>query len=247
LKAWLIPVVAFGAEQFKLNPDEAHLQQAVNIWKKVATALKNEDYRVSFDLMIEPWKNLKKYSNMLYDFYDRVISAIRSTWGNNKYRILFLAPNHLGNPEYLNDLTQVFDKHKSDKYLMAQFHFLAAGPFRTTNKTWKRLTWNGSGTTQEKQKIVSRLKIALDWQKRTGRRIWFWAWMPGNYNHTYDGWDNNYSIQEQVAFAKFMEQTLCKMWIPNAVNADSQFYDMKTWKWKTKLLPVIEVITSSCK
>jgi len=247
LKVGLIPVIAFWVKDFKNNPDEEHLQKAVEIWKNVAEKFKDEDYKLSFDLIIEPWKNIKKHTDMLYKFYEQVIPTIRNTWWKNKYRNIFLAPNHLANPEYLDALTKVFDKFKDDKYLMAEFHFMAAGPFKNTNSTWKRMTWNGTWTTQERQKIINRLKIALDWQEKTWRKIWFGAWMPWNYNHTNDGWNNNYTIPEQVAFSKFMEETMCKMWIPNAINADQQFYDMRTWKWNQKRLPVIRTLVNSCK
>ena len=247
LKVGLIPVIAFWAKDFKYNPDEESLQKAVGIWKNVAEKFKDEDYKLSFDLMIEPWKNLKKHTDMLYKFYEQVIPIIRNTWWKNKYRNIFLAPNHLADPEYLEDLTKVFDKFKDDKYLMAEFHFMAAGPFKKTNSTWKRMTWNGTWTTQERQKIIDRLQLAVDWQEKTWRKIWFGAWMPWNYNHTYDGWDNTYTIEEQVAFAKFMEETMCKMWIPNAINADHKFYDVREWKWNQERLPIIKALVDACK
>ena len=246
LKAWLIPVVAFAANDFKYNPDEAHLEKAVEIWKKVSETLKDEDYKVSFDLVIEPWKNLKKSPQMLYKFYEKVVPIIRNSWWKNKNRIIFLAPNHLANPEYLKDLTPTFKK-LNDKYLMAEFHFLAAWPFRKTNSTWKRLTWNGTWTIEERQKIEDRVNIAYNWQNQNWIKIWFWAWMPWNYNHTNDGWNNNYSIEEQISFAKYFESVLKKYNIPNNINADQKFYDIEKNDWRTDRLKVIETIIKTWK
>ncbi len=239
LKVWLVPVVAFWANDFKYNPDERYLEQAIEIWKKVAETLKNESYKVSFDLIIEPWKNLKKHNDMLYKFYETIIPIIRNTWWNNKNRIIFLAPNHLANPEFLQDLNGVFQK-LNDKYLMAEFHFAAAGPFRETNSTNKRITWNGTWTIEEKQKIENRIKIAYDWQQNTWIKIWFGAWMPGNYNHTYDWWNNNYSSEEQIAFSTYFEKVLKKYKIPNDINADQKFYDIEKNNWISERLAILD-------
>ncbi len=246
LKVWLVPVVAFDAADFKNNPDEQHLKQTLEIWKEVANSLKNESYKVSFDLMIEPWKNLKKSPEMLYKYYETIVPMIRNILWNNKNRIIFLAPNHLANPEYLQDLTSTFQK-LNDKYLMAEFHFLAAGPFRKTNSTWKRLTWNGTWTTEEREKIENKLKIAVNWQKQTWIKIWFGAWMPWNYNHTNDGWNNNYSIPEQVSFSTYFESLLKKYQIPNDINADQQFYDSEKNIWRMDRLKVIDSIINTWK
>jgi len=241
LKAWLIPVVAFGASDFKNNPDLEHLQKAVEIWKKVAESLKDQDYKVSFDLMIEPWKSLKLHDDMLFKYYETIVPIIRNIWWKNKNRIIFLAPNHLANPEYLKDLTPIFQK-LNDKYLMAEFHFLAAWPFKNTNSTWKRLTWNWNWTEEERQKIENRIKIAYNWQKENNIKVWFGAWMPWNYNHTYDGWYNNYSIQEQVKFASYFESVLKKYNIPNDINADQKFYDIEENTWRADRLKIVDSI-----
>jgi len=244
LKAGLVPVVAFGANDFKFNPDEDHLQKAVDIWKNVAETLKDESYKVSFDLIIEPWKNLKNHNDMLYKFYEKVVPIIRNTWWNNKNRIIFLAPNHLANPEYLQDLILIFKK-LNDKNLMAEFHFLAAWPFRKTNSTWKRITWNWNWSVEEKQKIEDRIKIAYDWQQKNNIKIWFWAWMPWNYNHTDDWGDNNYSIEEQVIFASYFESVLKKYNIPNDINADQKFYDIEKNTWRTDRVKVVDSIINT--
>jgi len=145
--------------------------------------------------------------------------------------LCFIAPKTRSHPDYLNLLKPVFDKFKNDKYLMVEFHFFAAGPSRTS----RYLTWT-TWTPEERQKIISKFKIALDFQKQTWRRIWFGAWMPGNYNHTYDKWNNYFSPEEQIKFSTFMISQMCKNHIPNAINGDTQFYDYKnnTWKWTKK-------------
>ncbi len=242
LKAGLIPIIAFWAEKFKQNPNVENLNKAVSLWKKVANFLKDIDYRLSFDLMIEPWKALNKHRDMLLKYYNKVISVIRNTWWFNKYRILFLAPPVRSHPDNLNYLNSIFEKYKNDKYLMAEFHFFAAGPSRTS-KYLRRTTW----TPQEKKKILSKIILAYNWQNKTWRKIWFGAWMPGNYNHTFDKWNNYYSIDEQIKFSIFMVKILSKYHIPSAINADTQFFDRKNYRWKYPKTKVIDEIIKNWK
>lgn len=91
---------------------------------------------------------------------------------------------------------------------MAEWHFYASGP----SKTNKEKLWT-TGTEKEKQIIIDKINLELDWQKKTGIPTWVGAWMPGNYN---DG--NDYSVEEQAVFAKFVSSELEKAKIPFAVN-----------------------------
>lgn len=50
--------------------------------------------------------------------------------------------------------------------------------------------------------------------------------MPSNYNE-----GNDYSIAEQMVFARYMTQELTKAGIPFAVNSDTKFYDSNTNQW----------------
>ena len=57
--------------------------------------------------------------------------------------------------------------------------------------------------------------------------------MPGNYNE-----GNTYTVDEQVAFASYMTQSLTDAGIPFAINADSHFYDREQHKWLEDMQPV---------
>lgn len=61
--------------------------------------------------------------------------------------------------------------------------------------------------------------------------------MPGDYN---DG--DNYSVSEQVVFAKFVADELDKGKIPFAVNSDTKFYDRQNNKWYAEMTPVLNAI-----
>jgi len=66
--------------------------------------------------------------------------------------------------------------------------------------------------------------------------------MPGNYNK-----GDNYSIKEQIKFATFLEKKLAINHIPNAINADQQFYDYKNKRWREKRMPVLKAILKTFK
>ena len=61
--------------------------------------------------------------------------------------------------------------------------------------------------------------------------------MPGNYNE-----GDTYTIEEQVAFASYMTQSLTDAGIPFAVNADQHFYDREQRKWLEDMQPVFAAI-----
>ena len=64
--------------------------------------------------------------------------------------------------------------------------------------------------------------------------------MAGNYN---DG--NDYTVEEQVVFARYMTEQLTKAQIPFAVNSDTKFYDREQNSWVSEMIPVRDVIWKS--
>ena len=70
------------------------------------------------------------------------------------------------------------------------------------------------------------IKVAVDWQKKTGIYTWVGAWMPGDFNK-----GDNYSVKERIEFASFMTRQLDKYGIPFAINSDDKFYDYQAENW----------------
>lgn len=211
----LIPIIAFSAKPYKENPDVGEHEKFVEWWKMMAERCKELSPMVSFDLIVEPSDQVKKDVAELNSLYEDCVTAIRKT---NPKRIIFIAPPKLSHPEGLKDLKI---PSSGNGYLMAEWHFFAAGPSKSNDK--KRWT---TGTAEEKQKIKKSTKVAVDWQKETGIYTWVGAWMPGDYNK-----DDNYSVKEQAEFASFMTQQLNKYGVPFAINADHHFYDYKAEQW----------------
>lgn len=167
----LIPIIAFSAKPYKENPNAEEHEKVVKWWKIMAERCKYLSPKVSFDLIVEPSDKVKKDVAELNSLYEDCVATIRKT---NPKRIIFIAPPKLSHPEGLKYL-QV--PSQSNSYLMVEWHFYAAGPSKTNNK--KRWT---SGTAEEKQLIKKSIKVAVDWQKKTGIYTWVGAWMPGDYN-----------------------------------------------------------------
>lgn len=222
----LIPIIAFSAKPYKENPNVREHEKVVEWWKRMAERCKNLSPLVSFNLIVEPSDQVKKDVEELNSLYEDCVTAIRKT---NPKRIVFIAPPKLSHPEGLKDLKI---PSMGSGYLMAEWHFYAAGPSKSNDK--KRWT---TGTAEEKQKIKKSIKVAVDWQKETGIYTWVGAWMPGAYNK-----DDNYSVKEQTEFASFMTQQLDKHGVPFAINADHHFYDYKAEQWISKYKDLLNTI-----
>ncbi|QIB28168.1 glycoside hydrolase family 5 protein [Caloranaerobacter azorensis] len=229
LKNGVIPIIAYQADEFKKNPSEKNIQKVVKWWATIAERYKDYSHLLAFDLLIEATDKVNKYPEKLNELYEQVVTEIRNI---SPTRIIIISPRMRSDADYLKELKI---PTKSKGYIMAEWHFYASGP----SKTNKRKLWT-IGTEEEKQLITNKINIALEWQKNTGIPTWVGAWMPSNYN---DG--NDYSISEQVKFAKYMSTQLKNAGIPFAVNSDTKFYDRESNRWIEETRPVFESIFSS--
>ncbi len=220
------PIIAYQADEFKNEPSDKNIQKVVEWWKIVAERYKNYSHLLAFDLLIESTDALNKQPEKLNEIYEKIVTEIRNT---NKTRIIMISPTLRSDADYLKDL-KIPSQHNG--YLMAEWHFYASGP----SKTNERKLWT-TGNEKEKKLINDKINTALAWQKETGIPTWVGAWMPGNYN---DG--NDYSIKEQIEFAKYMTEQLYKAGIPFAVNSDTKFYNRESNKWIDEMQPVFKAI-----
>lgn len=229
IKNGVIPVIAYQADEFKNNPNEKNIKEVIDWWTTVAKRYQNYSPLLSFDLLIEATDALNDKPEKLNEIYERLVTEIRKT---NPERIIMISPRLRSDSQYLSEL-KIPTKHNG--YLMAEWHFYAAGP----SKTNERKLWT-TGTEKEKQLIKEKIEYALKWQKETGIPTWVGAWMPGNYND-----ENDYSVKEQVAFAQYMTQQLSSAQIPFAVNSDTKFYDREKNKWVEEMQDVFKTIFNS--
>ena len=222
----LIPIIAYQADDLKNKPNEKNIEKTVQWWGTVANRYQHYSSILSFDLLIEATDSLNEQPELLNEIYEKITSEIRKT---NPARILMFSPRMRSDASYLKELV-LPSQHNG--FVMAQWHFYASGP----SKTNERKLWT-TGTVQEKNLILEKIQLALEWQQSTGIPTWVGAWMPGNYN---DG--DDYSISEQAAFAQFMKASLESAGIPFAVNSDTKFYNREQNEWIEKMIPVFQVI-----
>ncbi|MGL4738032.1 MAG: cellulase family glycosylhydrolase [Cellulosilyticaceae bacterium] len=222
----IIPIIAYQADELKNDPTPKNIKKVAQWWDTVAKRYQDYDPRLSFDLVIEVTDALSKAPDTLNQLYETVVSTIRES---NPTRILMISPRLRSDAAYLNEL-EIPSDHNN--YLMAEWHFYAAGPSKdNTRKLWT------TGTPEEKALINEKIDLALAWQTHTGIPTWVGAWMAGNYN---DG--NDYAITEQVVFAQYMTQQLTEAGIPFAVNSDTKFYDRIQNQWIIDMIPVRDTI-----
>ncbi len=226
VRAGLIPIIAYQADAFKKDPTPENQAKVVVWWKTVAERFRHVPHTLSFDVLIECTDALNHHPEQLNALYEAVVGAIRES---NPARIIIISPRMRSDPGFLRELA-IPSAHNG--YLMAEWHFYAAGPSKTNEK--KRWT---SGTAQEKRLIQDKIDLALAWQAETGIPTWVGAWMPGDYNQ-----GNHYSIDEQCAFAAYMTASLDEAGIPFAVNADSHFFDREQNAWFPEMQRVMQVI-----
>jgi len=229
----MTPILAFGAEDFKQNPNKRNMQKALKIWQIVSKEFIGYSPKLAFDLVIEPGKSLRRNPEALNLFYEKAVAKIRK---NHPKRIIFIAPPKTAHPESL-PLLKI--PSKSNGYIMVETHFYAAGPSPTN----PRSKWT-TGTPKERDIVKKRLQIAINWQNSHHIPIWIGAIMPGKLNKG----KNYYSIEEQVNFASFISCLFQKNSIPFAINADSLFYDFIHKEWRVNRLPILNsILKPECK
>lgn len=222
----LIPVLAYQADDFKVNPCDSTIDDVVEWWTAIAQRYRNKSHLLSFDLMIESSDELNRQPEILNKMIEKAVAAIRTS---NPDRIIMMSPRLRSDPQYLCELKV---PTAGNGYMMAEWHFYAAGPSKTNEKK----LWT-TGTEEEKKLITDKIQLAVDWQKQTGIPTWVGAWMPGDYNY-----GNNYSVSEQIVFAEFMCKSLNDAGIPFAVNSDTKFYDRNSKEWIDEMLPLRKII-----
>jgi hypothetical protein len=215
----LIPVITYIDDDLAKNPNNKNIQDAVEAWSAIAKIFQGYLDTVSYDLYIEPNHKFGKKIKKMLRFYKASIKAIRAV---DREKILFIAPSHIANPYYLDELLPIVQNKNLNHNLMIEWHFYASGP----SKTNKKKLWS-SGSDYEKALITKKVAYAHAWCKKHKLYSWMGAMMPGDYNHA-----NSYTPQEEVAFVEYLLKTLKSYGIPAAVNAGQQFYDYKTDKLK---------------
>ncbi|MEQ1559110.1 MAG: ImpA family metalloprotease [Methyloglobulus sp.] len=235
----LVPVIAYYATVIKQCPVEGtNCTQAqadenrtalISWWRTVAEHFKDFSPKLSFNLIVETTDALGKLPDVLNSLYAEVIPVIRAT---NPTRLIMAAPIKISDPVELPQL----QLPPNDPYLMAEWHFYAAGP----QKDNVRKQWT-IGSTDEQKLITDAITAAKSWQTNH-IPTWVGAWMANNFNDLFNNSGGDYSVPEQAIFASFMSYQLEKAGIPFAVNSDTKFYDRDKLEWIKAQEPVLDEI-----
>ena len=158
LEIGVTPIISWIHHDAEARANEQDRENYLTWWKRVATRVKDRNYQLSFNLFTElevdkcfkdpsrPCseslaRNQKKYD----DWTSSVVNVIRNTGGNNKQRIIILAPPRKTS-EGLDLINYDDPVLRDDPYLMVEWHDYAAGPkkilpngrpYRSTLLDWK--------------------------------------------------------------------------------------------------------------
>jgi len=227
LEAGLVPIIAYQADAYKNNPNPTKLAIAKEYWKQVSNTFSGFGNQIAFDLIIEPTDALNKNSVDLNQYLKTIKSTVRAISPN---RIVFLTSRIRSNPEYLNELDKSL--YNSDPNVAVQFHGYASGPSKTNlSKLWT------TGTPEEQKIFEDYIKPAVDFRTQNNVPIWFGAIMFGNYNE-----GNNYDIDQQIVFAKYVNTKLRQLNIPYAINSDRIFIDIDKGVYINKYKRILDAI-----
>ena len=130
----------------KNQPKHKNIDRVADWWQTVAERYRDKSYRLSFDLVIEVTNALNDKPELLNDIYEQLVSVVRKS---NHDRILMISPRLRSDSAYLSDLEIPSD---ANGYLMAEWHFYAAGPSKTNEKK----LWT-TGTPAERQLVQSKI------------------------------------------------------------------------------------------
>ena len=239
IEAGLIPVIAYQAKPFKLDPtDDEILNDVVEWWKTAAEHFKDYPYTVAYDLIIETTNEVKKHNDRLNLLYQKATVAIREI---DPKRIIIVAPNKISNPYELDNLI-VPEPHD---YMMVEWHFYAAGPSPDNPKK----LWT-TGTDEEKQLVLDRINHAKEWSDNNGIPTWVGAWRANRYpkgtptETLYDGapGGGDYDIDEQRNIATFISEALQDADIPYAINSDTKFFNRDTNEWYQSMADILDAM-----
>ncbi len=222
----LIPIIAYQADEFKSNPNNANETKVVNWWDTVSQYFSTAHPLLGFDVIYEPAEKLNHDQSALNQVYEKTVRVIHRV---DPQRMVFIAPRQRSAPE---DLVNLKWPSQSNGHVMAEWHIFPWGPAKASNK----YPWT-TGTATEKALIRARINAAVHWQQKTGHYSWVGGWSAGE---TTKG-----QIQpSQIAFATFLACELQKAHIPYALNADTLFYDGEEGAWESTTAPLLQVMMS---
>ncbi|EKX38927.1 hypothetical protein GUITHDRAFT_115032 [Guillardia theta CCMP2712] len=216
----ILPIISWINDESEVQATDAQGENFVEWWRRVAVALKDEPYELAFNLFTEIGTgNLKDNPAKYNDWTRRAISAIRTSGGNNAYRVIILgAPAKDADSLSRIDTSITSGQH----YLMAEWHLYASGP---NKQVGGQKYWAGTGSAEDRERVNKVFRDAVGWTATTNIPTWIGAWMP------YDNIDASQNQEEVEAFACYFSTVARQNGIPWSMNKLDNFYDVRTNTW----------------
>jgi endoglucanase len=206
----------------------AKKEMFLSVWRQLAPRYKDQPNDVLFELLNEP--NQKLSVGLWNQYLADAIKLVRET---NPNRTLIIGPGNWNGIESLPTLELPID----DKNIIVTVHFYHPMPFTHQGAYWAKdykdlsgVKW--MGTTEEKEMIESKLKVASDWSKANDRPVFL-----GEFG-AYDKGD----MESRARYTAFVARTAEKFgfsWAYWQFDSDFIVYNIEKETW---VLPILNAL-----
>ena len=225
-------MIILDLHEFTAMADDplAKKEMFLSAWRQLASRYMTQPSDVVFELLNEP--NQKLTVQLWNEYLDNAIKIIRKT---NPNRTLIIGPGNWNGIESLPTLVLP----KEDKNIIVTVHFYhpmsfthQGAPWSKNNKDLSGIKWTGSS--EEKELIETKLKVAEEWSKANDRPIFL-----GEFG-AYDKGE----MESRARYTSFVARTAEKLgfsWAYWQFDSDFILYDINKEEWvmpiKNALIP----------
>ena len=167
LEARLIVILDMHEYNAMADDPIAKKEMFLSVWRQLSSRYQDQPNDVLFELLNEP--NQKLTASLWNEYLVDAINIIRKT---NPNRTLIIGPGNWNGIESLSTLKLP----KVDTNIIVTVHFYHPMSFTHQGAAWSKnnkdlsgIKW--TGTDEEKELIVTKLKVAADWSKVNDRPI----------------------------------------------------------------------------
>jgi endoglucanase len=197
----------------------------LSVWRQLAPRYKDKPSQVLFEVLNEP--NQKLTVEMWNEYLAEAVKIIRET---NPNRTLIIGPGNWNGIESLPSLVLP----ENDNNIIVTVHFYHPMEFTHQGAPWSSKTKDITGikwlgTDDEKSFIESKLKVAADWSKVSGRPIFL-----GEFG-AYDKGE----MESRARYTAFVARTAEKFgfsWAYWQFDSDFIVYNIEKEAWVTPIL-----------
>jgi endoglucanase len=197
----------------------------LSVWKQIAPRYKDQSNDLIFELLNEP--NRKLTAEMWNSYLLEAVAIVRET---NPNRTLVIGPGNWNGIESLDKLILP----ENDKNIIVTVHFYhpmkfthQGAPWSGEFKNFSGISW--TGTEEEKNDVITRLKVAADWSVANDRPIFL-----GEFG-AYDKAD----MDSRARYTSFVARTAEDYgfsWAYWQFDSDFIVYDINNEKWVKPIL-----------